>query len=240
MANWPDRAGAVRRTGGCVDLMVGHLPVVVLISGRGSNLQAIMDAASNDLPVEIRAVISNRPDVAGLDRAKRARIETRILDHNEFTSREEYDAALQALIDSFEPSLVVLAGFMRILTADFVNHYRGRMINIHPSLLPAFPGLDTHERALEAGVREHGASVHFVTEEVDGGPIIVQAKVPVLPNDTPETLAARVLKQEHRILPQAVGWFAESRLQLEGNAVLLDGKPLLSVEAGNRGLSQLS
>ncbi len=220
--------------------MVGYLPVVVLISGRGSNLQAIIDAASNYLPVEIRAVISNRPDAVGLDRAKRAQIETRVLDHNDFASREEYDFALQALIDSFEPSLVVLAGFMRILTADFVNQYRGRMINIHPSLLPAFPGLDTHERALEAGVREHGASVHFVTEEVDGGPIILQAKVPVLPNDTPETLAARVLKQEHRILPQAVGWFAESRLQLEGNAVLLDGKPLLSVEAGNRGLSQLS
>ena len=214
--------------------MVAPCSTVVLISGRGSNLQALIDEASSDLPVRIRAVISNRPNAAGLDRAQKAGIETRTLDHTDFLSRDDYDDALQSLIDTFEPSLIVLAGFMRILTPAFVNHYRGRMINIHPSLLPAFPGLDTHVRALDAGVREHGATVHFVTEEVDGGPVIVQAKVPVLPNDTPEVLAARVLQQEHTILPMAVRWFAEGRLRLEGNAVMLDDHPLLSVDAGAR------
>jgi phosphoribosylglycinamide formyltransferase-1 len=203
-----------------------RLPIVVLISGRGSNLQAIIDAAAADLPVDIRAVISNRPGVAGLGRAQRAGITAEVLDHADYPSREAYDQALQRLIDRHRPRLVVLAGFMRILTPGFVAHYRGRMINIHPSLLPAFPGLDTHQRALDAGVREHGASVHFVTDEVDGGPVIIQARVPVLNGDTAEVLAARVLEQEHRIFPQAIRWFAEGRLKLEGERVLLDGEPI--------------
>ena len=215
--------------------MADRLPVVVLISGRGSNLQAIVDAAHNGLPIEIRAVISNRPDAAGLTRASEVGIETRVLDHRVYRSRKEFDRALQALIDSFEPALVVLAGFMRILSPDFVSHYQGRMFNIHPSLLPAFPGLDTHERALEAGVREHGASVHFVTEEVDGGPLIIQAKVPVLAEDTPEVLAARVQEQEHHIYPQAIRWFAEGRLRIQGNTVLLDGRPAIGATREEQG-----
>lgn len=215
--------------------MPDRLPLVVLISGRGSNLQAIVDATRHDLPIEIRAVISNRAEAVGVARASEAGIETRVLDHRLYATREEYDRALQSLIDSFEPALVVLAGFMRILSPTFINHYQGRMLNIHPSLLPAFPGLDTHERALEAGVREHGASVHFVTEEVDGGPLIIQAKVPVLADDTPEILAARVLEQEHRIYPQAIRWFAEDRLRVQGHAVLLDGRPALEIRHEARG-----
>ncbi len=215
--------------------MPERLPLVVLISGRGSNLQAIIDGANNGLPVDLQAVISNRPDAAGLAKAREHGIEARVLDHTAFANRQEYDHALQALVDSYEPALVVLAGFMRILTTAFVDHYRGRMLNIHPSLLPAFPGLDTHERALEAGVREHGASVHFVTEEVDGGPVIIQAKVPVQAGDTPEVLAARVLEQEHRIYPQAIRWFAEGRLRLQGNAVQLDGRPVIGVRSEARG-----
>ncbi|HEB99945.1 MAG TPA: phosphoribosylglycinamide formyltransferase [Thiotrichales bacterium] len=204
------------------------LPIVVLISGRGSNLQSIIDqAASGDLPVEIRAVISNRPGVEGLDRAAAAGIETRVLDHGDFPDRESYDRALAELIDSYHPGLVVLAGFMRILTPGFVRHYAGRMLNIHPSLLPKFRGLHTHERALEAGEKEHGASIHFVTEELDGGPVFLQAVVPVLPDDTPERLAARVLEQEHRLYPEAIRWFAEGRIRLtEDGRLLLDGKPL--------------
>jgi phosphoribosylglycinamide formyltransferase-1 len=203
-------------------------PIVVLLSGRGSNLQAIIDAAAGDLAIDIRAVISNRPGVAGLERARRAGITTEVLNHTDYPSREAYDQALQRRIDRYRPRLVVLAGFMRILTPGFVARYRGRMINVHPSLLPAFPGLDTHQRALDAGVREHGASVHFVTDEVDGGPVIIQARVPVLGGDTAEVLAARVLAQEHRILPQAVRWFAEGRLKLEGERVLLDGEPIMA------------
>jgi len=204
------------------------LPIVVLISGRGSNLQSIIDqAASGDLPVEIRAVISNRPGVRGLDRAAAAGIETRVLDHGDFPDRESYDQALAELIDSYHPGLVVLAGFMRILTPAFVRHYAGRMLNIHPSLLPKFRGLHTHERALEAGEKEHGASIHFVTEELDGGPVFLQAVVPVLPDDTRERLAARVLEQEHRLYPEAIRWFAEGRIRLtEDGRLLLDGKPL--------------
>ncbi len=204
------------------------LPIVVLISGRGSNLQSIINqAASGDLPVEIRAVISNRPGVKGLDRAAAAGIETRVLDHGDFSDRESYDRALAELIDSYHPGLVVLAGFMRILTPGFVRHYAGRMLNIHPSLLPKFRGLHTHERALEAGEKEHGASIHFVTEELDGGPVFLQAVVPVLPDDTPERLAARVLEQEHRLYPEAIRWFAEGRIRLtEDGRLLLDGKPL--------------
>ena len=214
--------------------MTDRLPLVVLISGRGSNLHAIIRGSQRDLPVDIRAVISNRAEAGGLAKATEAGIEVRVLDHRQFGSRADYDQALQSLIDSFEPALVVLAGFMRILSPAFVKHYEGRMLNIHPSLLPAFPGLDTHERALEAGVREHGASVHFVTEEVDGGPLIIQAKVPVLDGDTAEVLAARVLEQEHRIYPQAIRWFAEGRLSLQGNAVLLDGLPAAAARVKER------
>lgn len=201
-----------------------RLPVVVLISGSGSNLQALIDRAGKDLPIEIRAVISNEPDVFGLERARGAGITGRVLNHRDFPTREAYDAALQGLIDGFAPALVVLAGFMRILTPALVGRYRGRMLNIHPSLLPKFRGLHTHQRALDAGETQHGASVHFVTEELDGGPRVIQARVPVLAGDDADTLAARVLRQEHRIYPQAVRWFAEGRLRLGAAGVpLLDG-----------------
>ncbi len=204
------------------------LPVVVVISGRGSNLQAIIDDAGDPgCPFELCAVVSNQPDAAGLDRARSANIATRIVDHKSHASRESFDAALAQTIDTWRPGLVVLAGFMRILTPDFVDHYDGRLINIHPSLLPAFPGLATHQRAIASGAREHGASVHFVTAALDGGPVIVQARVPVLAADDADTLAARVLAQEHRILPRAIRWFAEGRLEIQGERVMLDGKPAL-------------
>jgi len=201
-------------------------PVVVLISGRGSNLQAIIDDAGDaDCPFALCAVISNRPGAAGLERARRADIESHVLDHTLHARRERFDAALSELIDRYHPGLVVLAGFMRILTADFAHHYDGRLINIHPSLLPAFAGLDTHRRAIESGAREHGASVHFVTAALDGGPLIAQARVAVLPGDDADSLAARVLESEHRILPKAIRWFAEHRLAIECGRVMLDGKP---------------
>src|SRR5690606_3362038 len=200
------------------------MPIVVLISGNGSNLQALIDSqARGELPVEIRVVISNRSDAYGLVRARKAGIETIVLSHRDFPSREAYDAKLMELIDARQPELVVLAGFMRILSERFVNHYLGRLINIHPSLLPAFRGLDTHERALRAGVKEHGCSVHFVTPELDAGPIIIQARVPVLDGDTPSTLAARVQTQEHRIYPLAVKWIAEGRIQMRDDGVYKDG-----------------
>lgn len=203
--------------------------LVVLISGRGSNLQAILDqAASGEWPVEIAAVISNRPGVQGLERARQAGVPALELDHKVFPDRPEFEAALIELIDRQRPNLVILAGFMRILTPHFTGHYRGRLLNIHPSLLPKFPGLHTHERALAAGETEHGATIHFVTEELDGGPIMVQARVPVLPNDDPDALAARVLTQEHRLYPQAIRWFAEGRVRLAGEQVEFDGQPLIA------------
>lgn len=202
------------------------LPIVVLISGRGSNLQSIIDSARDGtLPVDIRAVFSNEPDALGLERARNAGIDSRVLNHRDFETREQFDAALISAIDAFDPGLVVLAGFMRILTPAFVDHFRGRLVNIHPSLLPDFPGLNTHQRALDAGVEEHGVSVHFVTPALDGGPVIAQAKVPVLPGDDADTLAARVLTQEHRLYPEVIKWFAEGRLALAGDQVMLDGKP---------------
>lgn len=202
-------------------------PVVVLISGRGSNLKAIIDQVeSAELPVAIRAVISNRPQAAGLAWARAAGIPARILDHRDFPDRESFDEALAQIIDSYAPQLVILAGFMRILTPAFVAHYQGRLVNIHPSLLPAFRGLHTHERALQAGVRVHGASVHFVTVELDGGPVCLQVKVPVCADDSTERLAARVLEQEHRLYPLAIRLIAEHRLRLEDKQVLFDGKPL--------------
>jgi len=204
------------------------LPLVVLISGSGSNLQAIIDAAAKDLPAKVAAVISNREDAYGLERARTANIETRVLDHKPYANREAYDQALIELIDSFQPGLVILAGFMRILSPLFVQHYQGQLLNIHPSLLPKHKGLHTHKRALEAGDAVHGASVHFVTEELDGGPVILQAQVPVETDDTEETLAARVLKQEHIIYPQVVRWFAEGRITMNSNQLMMDGLPLNS------------
>jgi len=186
--------------------------VVILISGRGSNMEAIVRAQIAG--AQIAAVISNRPDAAGLSFAAAHGIAAQIVDHKDYPSREAFDAALAAAIDAHEPDLVVLAGFMRVLTDGFVGHYAGRLLNIHPSLLPSFPGLHTHRRALEAGVRVHGTTVHFVTPTLDCGPIVIQAVVPVLPGDDEAALAARVLEQEHRIYPQAVRWFVEGRLSL--------------------------
>lgn len=204
-----------------------RLPLVVLISGGGSNLQALIDRSARDLPVDIRAVISNVADAFGLERARHAGIESRVLDHRAFASREAYDQALAALIETYEPGLVVLAGFMRILTPTFVARFHGRILNIHPSLLPKFRGLHTHQRAIEAGETLHGASVHFVTEELDGGPVVLQAQVAVLPGDEPDELAARVLEKEHRIYPLVVRWFAEGRLRLDDdNRPRLEGRPL--------------
>lgn len=201
--------------------------VVVLLSGTGSNLQALIDDAQNaDNPVRIRAVISNRADAYGLQRARDAGIDTRTLDHKVFEGREAFDAALIELIDAFQPKLVVLAGFMRILSADFVRHYQGRLLNIHPSLLPKYKGLHTHQRALEAGDTDHGCSVHFVTEELDGGPLVVQAVIPVELHDSPQSLAQRVHAREHQIYPMAVRWFAEGRLSLGEQGALLDGQLL--------------
>ncbi|WLH25529.1 phosphoribosylglycinamide formyltransferase [Pseudomonas sp. FP215] len=201
--------------------------VVVLLSGTGSNLQALIDSTrTGDSPVRIAAVISNRSDAYGLQRARDAGIDTRALDHKAFDGREAFDSALIELIDAFKPKLVVLAGFMRILSADFVRHYEGRLLNIHPSLLPKYKGMHTHQRALDAGDSEHGCSVHFVTEELDGGPLVVQAVVPVESGDSAQTLAQRVHTQEHRIYPLAVRWFAEGRLILGDQGALLDGQLL--------------
>ncbi|CRM55383.1 Phosphoribosylglycinamide formyltransferase [Pseudomonas sp. 28 E 9] len=201
--------------------------VVVLLSGTGSNLQALIDSTlTGDSPVRIAAVISNRSDAYGLQRARNAGIQTRSLDHKAFEGREAFDQALIELIDAFEPKLVVLAGFMRILSADFVRHYEGRLLNIHPSLLPKYKGMHTHQRALDAGDSEHGCTVHFVTEELDGGPLVVQAVVPVESGDSAQTLAQRVHTQEHRIYPLAVRWFVEGRLILGEQGALLDGQLL--------------
>ena len=201
--------------------------VVVLLSGSGSNLQALIDSfQGEDSPVDICGVISNRPDAYGLERAQAAGIATAVLQHQSFDGREAFDAALMALIDGFAPDLVILAGFMRILSGGFVRHYQGRLLNIHPSLLPKYKGLHTHQRALEAGDAEHGCSVHFVTEELDGGPLVVQAVVAVAPGDTAQSLAARVHHQEHLIYPLAVRWFGEGRLRLGEHGALLDGQPL--------------
>lgn len=200
-------------------------PIVVLISGNGSNLQALIDASA-DANFRISAVLSNRPQAYGLERAARAGIATRVIDHTDYDSRDAFDQALQACIEEYQPRLVVLAGFMRILGGDFVRHFAGRIINIHPSLLPKFPGTHTHQRAIDAGDKEHGVSVHFVTEEMDGGPVIAQERVPVLPGDTAEILAARVLEKEHLLYPRVVQWFAADRLRMENNRALLDDQTL--------------
>jgi len=189
--------------------------IVILVSGRGSNMEAIVRAG---IPgARIAAVISNRADAAGLAFAARQGIDAVVVAHADYAERNQFDAALRDAIDVYAPDLVVLAGFMRVLGEDFVRHYAGRLLNIHPSLLPAFPGLHTHRRALAAGVKLHGASVHYVTTELDGGPIVIQAAVPVLPDDDEDRLASRVLAEEHRIYPQAVRWFVEGRLRITEN-----------------------
>lgn len=195
--------------------------IVILISGRGSNMQAIVRAARDEQwPAQIVAVISNRSDASGLEYARNNGIATEVIPSKQYTTRESFDADLRKAIDRFSPDLVVLAGFMRILTPDFVAHYEGRMLNIHPSLLPAFPGLHTHQRALDAGVKEHGATVHFVTAELDHGPTVARATVPVLPGDTEDVLSARVLEQEHRLYPQAVREFMEGAYRMEDGRVV--------------------
>lgn len=206
-----------------------RLPVVILISGRGSNLQAIIDCVrSGALDVDIRAVLSNRPDADGLQIAQAAGIHTTVIDHTRYPDRASFDQALQAEIDRVQPGLLVLAGFMRLLTAGFVAHYHGRMLNIHPSLLPELPGLNTHSRAIAAGHHEHGASVHFVSAHMDGGPVLVQARVAIRPDDTPASLATRVLEVEHRIYPLAIQWFAEHRIFLDDRGrIIFDGSPLI-------------
>ena len=200
--------------------------IVILISGRGSNMEAIVRAQQAEAwPARIAAVISNKPDAKGLAFAHANGIPTAVVPNKEFPTREAFDAALQATIDRFEPDLVVLAGFMRILTAPFVEHYAGRMLNIHPSLLPLFPGLHTHRQALDAGVEEHGATVHFVTAELDHGPAVIQARIPVLPGDTEDSLAERLLAEEHVIYPQSVRLFIEDRLSIEGGEVRIAATP---------------
>ena len=188
--------------------------LVILISGRGSNMQALLEA---NLPCRVAAVISNKADAAGLEIAKQHGIATQVISHRDYPDRESFDTALAALIDTYQPDIIALAGFMRILTPGFVEHYQGRLINIHPSLLPAYGGLDTHARALKDGVRIHGCTVHFVTSDLDHGPIIIQAAVPVLQGDTPATLAAKVLREEHRIYPQAVRWMCQNALSLDAS-----------------------
>ena len=194
------------------------MPVVVLISGRGSNMEALLDAG-----IPVSAVLSNRTDAKGLAVAAARGIPARAVEHRSFASREAFDSALAQEIDRFKPELVALAGFMRVLTPGFVGRYSGRLMNIHPSLLPAFPGLHTHERALAEGAKLHGCTVHFVTEALDHGPIIIQAQVPVRPGDTPDSLAARVLAQEHVVYPRAVRWFLDGKLVIRGDKVHVKG-----------------
>jgi phosphoribosylglycinamide formyltransferase 1 len=195
--------------------------IVVVISGRGSNMEALVRAG---LPGRISAVVSNRPEAAGLRFAQQHGIPTAVVDHRRFPDRDAFDAALAQALERCQPDLVALAGFMRVLGGDLVRRYEGRMLNIHPSLLPAFQGLHTHQRALEQGVKVHGCTVHFVTPALDHGPIVIQAAVPVRPGDDEATLAARVLRQEHRIYPQAVRWFLEGRLVIDAGLVRVSGE----------------
>ncbi|MFP5440180.1 MAG: phosphoribosylglycinamide formyltransferase [Gammaproteobacteria bacterium] len=214
-------------TGSAAPARAAPFRLVVLVSGNGSNLQAFIDrVADGSLPATIAAVVSNKPDVHALERARRAGIDTAVVDHRAYASRDAFDRALAARIDAYRPDLVILAGFMRILTPAFVHHYAGRLLNVHPSLLPKFTGMDTHARAIAAGETEHGCSVHFVTEELDGGPVVAQACVPVHPDDTPDTLRARVQHAEHRLYPLVAGWLASGRLRLAAHGVTLDGAPL--------------
>ncbi|HEX7013828.1 MAG TPA: phosphoribosylglycinamide formyltransferase [Steroidobacteraceae bacterium] len=204
-----------------------RLPVAILISGRGSNMQAIARrAASGELPVEVRVVVSDQPTAPGLAIAREMGLETQVLSPREFADRTSYDRALVDSLSRYRPGLIVLAGFMRILTPPFIHAFAGRILNIHPSLLPKYRGLHTHRRVLEAGDKVHGVSVHFVTEELDGGPIIAQARVDVQPGDDVDTLSARVQREEHRIYPKVIDWFARGRLELRDGQVWLDGRAL--------------
>jgi phosphoribosylglycinamide formyltransferase-1 len=196
------------------------MKTIILISGRGSNLQSIINS---NLPIEISAVISNNPDAPGLDRANEAGISTVAINHRAFNSRRNFDKSLQELIDSYSPNLIVMAGFMRILGKEFMNHYDGKILNIHPSLLPKYPGLHTHERAIANKDKIHGATVHFATEKMDCGPLIIRAEVPVYHNDTPDTLADRVLEKEHIIYPQVIKWYAEGKIKKHGDQILFNG-----------------
>jgi phosphoribosylglycinamide formyltransferase-1 len=199
--------------------------IAVLISGSGTNLQAIIDACKLDgYPGEVVGVISNIPTAYGLTRASEANIETSVLSHKDFPSREAYDQSLIKVIDAYKPDVIVLAGFMRILTPAFVQHFQGKLLNIHPSLLPKYQGLNTHQRAIDAGDKEHGVSVHYVTEELDGGPVILQAKVPIFEGDTAEDLASRVHEQEHRIYPLVVKWCCLKRVVMQNEKALFDGE----------------
>jgi len=202
---------------------VAQKSIVILISGSGTNLQAIIDAvAAGQINASISAVFSNRADAKGLDRARQQHINAVIIDQNQYDDRASYDQALISEIDKYKPDLIVLAGFMRILSEEFISHFNNIILNIHPSLLPEFKGLHTHRRALEASKKTHGASVHFVSNELDSGPVVIQAEVPVLGDDTEESLAGRVLQQEHVIYPMAIAWFIDGRLKLNGNKALLD------------------
>ena len=203
------------------------LTLVVLISGRGSNLKAILDAIDQgSLAATVSAVISSKADAPGLEYARQHHIDTLALDGNDYPERSKFDIALQGLIDQFNPELVVLAGFMRILSPGFVQHFQGHLINIHPSLLPEFCGLNTHQRVIDAGRTEHGASVHFVTEELDGGPLIAQVRIPVEAGETADQLESRVLEQEHQLYPTVINWIAGNRLQWNNGQILFDGEPL--------------
>lgn len=203
------------------------LNLVVLISGRGSNLQSIQRAIEEKrLNANILAVISNNESAAGLDYASTHGIATHTLSHKAFSDRLSFDRAMMAIIDNYQPDLIVLAGFMRLLTDAFVNRYLGKLINIHPSLLPAYAGLNTHQRALDDGAKVHGASVHFVTPELDGGPVIAQVQIPIYPEDDADRLAARVLKEEHRLYPAVIDWFCQGRLSMANHAVIFDGTAL--------------
>ena len=208
--------------------------IVVLISGSGSNLQAILDACDNHtIDASVKAVFSNKAETLGLERAELAGVDAHAVNPKEFNSREKFDHELMIQIDTYQPDLIVLAGYMRILSSEFVRHYTGKMINIHPSLLPKYPGLHTHQRAIDAQDKEHGTSVHFVTEELDGGPVILQAKVPVFEGDDADILASRVLTQEHCIYPMVCKWFTEDRLSMVNGQAVLDGKVL-----GNHGYAE--
>lgn len=201
--------------------------LVILISGSGSNLQSFIDAVnSGDLNAEIAAVFCNKPNAFGLSRAADAGIQTEVIDHTKYDSRDAFDTAMMDRINDYAPDLLILAGFMRILTPSFVQQFQGKLLNIHPSLLPKYPGLSTHQRALDAGDKDAGATVHFVTEELDGGPAILQARVSVEPLDTADKLASRILAEEHKIYPLAAQWFAEGRLKLENNYATLDDEKL--------------
>lgn len=224
--NIPNQPATDSGTDPGTDPETDKAPVVVLISGSGSNLQALIDAHGDDYPARVVAVISNVDGVRGLERARQADIPTHVIDHRDYPDRDSFDQAVMQVIDSYQPGLVLLAGFMRILTDGFVEHYAGRLLNIHPSLLPRYKGLHTHQQALDNGDTHHGATVHYVTAELDGGPLILQARVAVMPDDDADSLAARVLSKEHIIYPTVVDWAASGRLRMHGGLAELDGDPL--------------